>query len=119
LENTSRVIDEEQSLIVAVRDTRSRLVGVVVGDKVTADERGVDAALGASLASHVLAAGEGVLHVTPAAELRSARADGVGASLHELCTLCGLFRDIVTWVCQNSRQGEETKGQKRRHGRHC
>ena len=119
LKNASRVIGEQQSLIITVGDTRSRLVGVVVGGEVATDERGADATLGASLTGHLLATGEGLLHVTPAAELRSARADRVWASLHELCALSGLFGDIVAWVCPNSGQSEETKGQKRRHGRHC
>jgi hypothetical protein len=119
LKNTSRVIGEEKSLVVAVGDARSRLVGVVVSGEVAADERGADAALGAGLAGHCLAASEGVLYVASAAELRSAGADGLGAPLHVLAALEGFFGDIVAWVCEDSRQGEETKGQKGRHGRHC
>ena len=119
LENASRVVCEEQSLVVAVRDARSRLVGVVVGGEVAADERSADATLGAGLAGHLLAAGEGVLHATPAAELKSAGADGVWGSLDEIPALKGLLCNIVAWVCEDSGQGEETEGQKRRHGRHC
>jgi hypothetical protein len=119
LEDTGRVVGEKKSLVVTVGDARSRLVGVVVSGEVAVDERGADAALGAGLAGHCLAAGEGVLHVASAAELRSAGADGLGGSLHVLAALEGLFGDIVAWVCEDGRQGEETKGQKRRHGRHC
>jgi hypothetical protein len=118
LKNTGRVISEEKSLIVAVGDARGRLVGVVVGGEVAADERGADATLGASLAGHRLTAGESVLHITPAAELRSARTDRVRGPLDEVPALEGLLRDIVAWVGEDSRQGEETEGQKGRHRRH-
>lgn len=111
LKNAGRVIGEEQSLVVAVGDVRGRLVGVVVSREVTADERGADATLGASLVGHFLTASEGVLHVASAAELRSARADGLGSPLHVLAAFEGLFGDIVAWVGEDSRQGEETKGQ--------
>ena len=75
LQNASRVIGEQQSLVVAVRDAGRGLVGMVVSGEVTAGERGADATLGAGLAGHGLAASEGVLHITSAAELRSAGAD--------------------------------------------
>jgi hypothetical protein len=119
LKDASRLVGEEKSLVVAIGDAGSRLVGVVVSCEVAADERGADAALGAGLAGHCLAASEGVLHVASAAELRSTGADGLGASLDVLAALEGLFGDIVAWVCEDCRQGEETKGQKRRYGRHC
>lgn len=119
LKNTGRVVGEQQSLVITVRDAGSRLVGVVVSGEAAADERGVDATLGASLAGHLLAAGEGVLHIAPAAELRSAGADRVWGSLDKIPALEGLFRDIVAWVGEDSRQGEETEGQKRRYRRHC
>jgi hypothetical protein len=118
LKNAGGVVGEEQGLVLAVGDVGSRLVSVVVGGEVAADQRAADATLGTGLAGHLLATGEGVLHVTSATELRSARADRVGASLHELLALSGLFRDIMARVRQNSRQGEETKGQKGRNGRH-
>ena len=113
LKDTSRVVGEEKSLVVAVGIGNGLLVGVVVCGEVAADERGADAALGASLAGHCLAAGEGVLHVTPATELRSAGVDRVWGPLDEIPALKSLFRNIVAWVCEDSRQGEETKGQKR------
>lgn len=120
LQDACRVILEQQSLIVAVSDAGGGLVRDVVSRKVAADERAVQTSLDSSLLGDRLATSECSLESTSALKLRSTRADGVGAPLHERGALSGLLGQVVARVCESRRQCKETKGQQRhdwRHGR--
>lgn len=120
LQDARRIVLEQKSLIIAVRDTRGRLVRDVVSREVAADERAVQTSLDSGLLSNRLATGERSLREASALELRSTRADGVGAPLHESCALSGLLGQVVARVCESRRQSKETKGQQRYdwcHGR--
>lgn len=113
LQNAGRIIREEQCLIIAIRDARSRLVSEIVGRKVAAHQRAVETALGARLLGHLLAASKSSLEVASALELGSARADRVGTSLHELGALSCFFGQVVARMRQRGGQGKKTKGQER------
>ena len=120
LQDARGIVLEQKSLVIAVADTGGRLVRDIVGRKIAADERAVQPSLDPGLLSDGLATGERSLGEASALELRSARADGVGAPLHEGCALSGLLGQVVARVCESRRQCKETKGQQRhdwRHGR--
>lgn len=119
LQNAGRVVCEQKSLVVAVSYARGRFVGGVVSCKVAADERAVQTSLDSGLLSDRLATSERGLGSTPASELRSTRADRVGAPLDEGGTLGSLFSKVVARVCESRRQCKETKGQQRHDWRHC
>jgi hypothetical protein len=92
----------------------------VVSRKIAADERAVHTSLDTGLLGDCLAASECSLGRTSAIKLRSTRADGVGAPLHERCALSGFLGQVVARVCESRRQCKEPKGQQRhdwRHGR--
>lgn len=103
LQDACRVILEQQSLIVAVSDAGGGLVRDVVSRKVAADERAVQASLDSSLVGDRLATSERSLESTSALKLRSTRADGVGAPLHERGALSGLLGQVVARVCESRR----------------
>lgn len=120
LQDARRIVLEQKSLVIAVGDAGGRLVRDVVSREVAADERAVQTSLDSGLLSNRLATGERSLREASALELRSTRADGVGAPLHESCALSGLLGQVVARVCESRRQSKETKGQQRYdwcHGR--
>ena len=120
LQDACRIVLEQKSLIVAVADAGGRLVRDIVSRKVTTDKRAVQTSLDSGLLGDCLATSERSLREASALKLRSTRADGVGAPLHEGCALSGLLGQVVARVCESRRQCKETKGQQRRdwsHGR--
>lgn len=58
LQNAGRVVREERGLVVAIGSARGRLVGGVVGGKISLRHGFSQTSLGPSLASHLLATGE-------------------------------------------------------------